>query len=394
MTAITPVSRSVSVPTPLDTKVIDKAQGVVQALVSVSGNEDKDGDVVVPGATSLGLARVTPKGVWSHDWDTPVAKTLNVTEVYPGDKSLPGDLLVNGFGAMRVDMQFNLDSAAGQEAFSQVKFFGDAQEWSVGYEVVSAVPGDTADAAVMGALQRMGEASMSWFVSNAKSLGAPGRFILDWTVYEYSPVLFGANGLTRTESTKTARKDADSAVLDRLSGVERAIERIVVHLGADNAEEPTAEPVEVEAVEVAAVDEAEAVEVVEAEAVEAVEPVEVEAVESAVADTTETADTDAAEVPKTAEETEPVEVEDPEAEKALLNLEQSINEVYGVKAGRVLAARNVQRLERAVGALNEMMDEVSKGTEGDEPKTAEPKTAESLADTAALMQMEMARALL
>lgn len=385
MTAIIPASRSVSVPTPLDTKVIDKQQGVVQALVSVSGNEDKDGDVVVPGATSLGLARVTPKGVWSHDWNTPVAKTLNVTEVYPGDKSLPGDLLTNGFGAMRVEMQFNLDSNAGREAFQQVKFFGDSQEWSVGYEVVSAVAGNDAETAVVGALQRLGEASMNWYVTNGKSLANPSRFILDWTVYEYSPVLFGANNLTRSESTKAARKDADTAVLDRLAGLERTIERIVVHLGADN-DEPKVEDVAADGTD----DEAEDLVVENANGDDSAEVVAADEADVPKADDVPADEAEGLVVENVYVETEGDEPgDDPEAEKALLNLEQSINEVYGIKAGRVLAARNVQRLERAVSALTEMMDEVSKGTEGEEPKSAAP-----LADDVALMELEMARALL
>jgi len=124
------------------------------------------------------------------------------------------------------------------------------------------------------------------------------------------------------------------------------------------------------------------VEVAEVEVVEADAEVEVEA------DAEVEVEADAeVEVEAEVADTE-VEADDPETEKALLNLEQSINEVYGIKAGRVLAARNVQRLERAVGALTEMMDEVAKGTEGDEPKAA------TLADDAALMEMEMARALL
>jgi hypothetical protein len=47
-----------------------------------------------------------PKGVWMHDWKTPVAKTLEAKELLPGDPLLPPVLKDNG-GAY-VKAQFNL----------------------------------------------------------------------------------------------------------------------------------------------------------------------------------------------------------------------------------------------------------------------------------------------
>lgn len=91
----------------------------------------------------------TPAGTWlarrdgtvwftgnSHDWDTPVSKTLSVKELLPGDKELPrrmpnGDPWPAGAGALKVKTQFNLDTQRGREAYSDVTFFGDEQEWCV-----------------------------------------------------------------------------------------------------------------------------------------------------------------------------------------------------------------------------------------------------------------------
>lgn len=139
----------------------------------------------------------TPAGTWlarrdgtvwftgnSHDWDTPVSKTLDVKELMPGDSELPatmpdGDPWPVGAGALKVKTQFNLDTQRGREAYSDVVFFGEEQEWSIGYNVP---------------------------VGGAKVDTKSGvREIETLELYEYSPVLFGAMPLARTTSVKEAQ---------------------------------------------------------------------------------------------------------------------------------------------------------------------------------------------
>ena len=114
---------------------VDSADGIVEAIVSVTNIVDSVNDVIVPGAYAKTLKKRNPKGVWSHDTNIPVAKTLSVSELIPGDTRLPQDLQEKGAGALLVKMQFNLNTTRGRDAFHDVQFFADEQEWSIGYSV-------------------------------------------------------------------------------------------------------------------------------------------------------------------------------------------------------------------------------------------------------------------
>lgn len=164
--------------------VVDADEGIVETIISVTGIVDNVKDRIVPGAYSKTLAKRKPKGVWSHDWDTPVSKTLGVKELMPGDPELPatmpnGDPWPANAGALKVKTQFNLETQRGREAYSDVVFFADEQEWSIGYNVP--VGGAKVD-------QKSGV-----------------RDIGHLELYEYSPVLFGAMPLARTTSVKEAQ---------------------------------------------------------------------------------------------------------------------------------------------------------------------------------------------
>ena len=164
--------------------VVSDEEGIVETIISVTGVVDKVKDFIEPGAYAKTLAARTPKGVWSHDWDTPVSKTLEVRELMPGDPDLPS-VMPNGSpwpekaGALKVKTQFNLTTQRGADAYSDVKFFGDEQEWSIGYNVP--VGGAKVD-------QKTGV-----------------RYIKTLDLFEYSPVLFGAMPLARTTSVKQAQ---------------------------------------------------------------------------------------------------------------------------------------------------------------------------------------------
>jgi phage head maturation protease len=163
-------------------EVIDDQKGIVEAFVSVTGVKDNVDDIIEPGAYEKTLQERTPKGVWSHAWEHPVSKTLDIKELLPGDPSLPKQLAdgtpwPSEAGALWVKTQFNLDSDRGREAYSMVKFFDDDGSWSIGYRVPK--NGATKDA----------------------KTGV--RRIKELNLYEYSPVLHGAAPLAKTRSVKS-----------------------------------------------------------------------------------------------------------------------------------------------------------------------------------------------
>ena len=156
------------------TKVLDEEKGIVGAFVSVIGNKDSVNDIIQPGAFDDYLKVRKPKGVWSHDWDKPISKTLDIFEMKAGDPRLPVDLQAAGLGALYVETQFNLKTQMGRDAFENVKFYDDEAEWSIGY-VTHEEKYDTKQKA---------------------------NLLYKIELFEYSPVLFGANPLTSTASIK------------------------------------------------------------------------------------------------------------------------------------------------------------------------------------------------
>lgn len=162
-----------------ETKVLDKAAGIVEAIVSVTGIDDEVDDVITPGAYRKTLAARIPKGIRSHDWDRPAMKTLNSDELLPGDEKLPaktnrGEPWPRAAGALKILMQWNLETKDGSEGFSNVGFYGPEQEWSIGYNV------------------QRGAARM---VKGTRHLD-----VMD--LFEYSDVLFGAMPLAGTQNIK------------------------------------------------------------------------------------------------------------------------------------------------------------------------------------------------
>ncbi|MEU4703366.1 2'-5' RNA ligase family protein [Nonomuraea dietziae] len=162
-------------------------EGIVEALVSVTNVVDNAGDLIVPGAYAETLAQRTPKGLFSHDDKVWVARTEAVEELLPGDPRLLAMVAdrkdwPRNAGALYVKARFNLATTAGREAFSNVKFFGGDQEWSIGYTVPK----------------------------GGSTRGGDGvRRIKKLSLYEYSPVLFGANSQTLTLSVKSALDGAE-----------------------------------------------------------------------------------------------------------------------------------------------------------------------------------------
>ena len=156
--------------------------GVIEAIVSVTGIEDEVKDIIVPGAYSKTLSARLPKGLINHDWACPVSKTLEIVELMPGDKGLPkttarGEPWPREAGALKVVTQYNLDTQMGRDAYSNVKFYDSEQEWSIGYNVPT------------GGARKDHKSGL--------------RYLQTLDLFEYSSVLFGAMPLAGTTGFKS-----------------------------------------------------------------------------------------------------------------------------------------------------------------------------------------------
>ena len=153
---------------------VDKAEGIVECFVAGIGNKDSVGDIVLPGAFTESLKRRKPRVVWGHSWNDPIGKVLEIYEVPNSDSRLPQKMKSAGIGGLFAKVQFNLGAEKGREAFANVAFFGEEQEWSIGYKTLQAN------------FDPVKQANM----------------LKEVELYEVSPVLHGANQLTGTISVK------------------------------------------------------------------------------------------------------------------------------------------------------------------------------------------------
>lgn len=157
---------------------VDQAQGIVECFVAGIGNKDSVGDIVISGAFAKSLTHRKPRVVWGHSWNDPIGKVLEMYEVPVGDSRLPAKMRNAGIGGLYAKVQFNLQSEKGKEAFATVAFFGEDQEWSIGYKTIDSV-----------------------FDQNLQA-----NILKEVELYEVSPVLHGANQLTGTISIKADEK--------------------------------------------------------------------------------------------------------------------------------------------------------------------------------------------
>jgi HK97 family phage prohead protease len=121
-------------------KALEGDQGVVEAYCAVFNNVDYSGEVIRPGffADTINAAnnqgKAFPKILWSHSmWDQPLGVTTEAEEVLPYDGRLPA--AISSLGGLRVVGKFNLDTTAGHDAFSNIKF-GALDKYSIGYYVI------------------------------------------------------------------------------------------------------------------------------------------------------------------------------------------------------------------------------------------------------------------
>ena len=142
---------------PLSLKDGEGAEGTLAAVFSVFNMVDSDGDVVLQSTFTAGQS--VPM-VWAHDWTRPVGRgTISIT---------PEHAIFDG--------RFFTETRDGMDAYQTVKAMSDLQEFSWGFRVLDAEPGEMN--------------------------GQPVRFIKRADVFEVSPVLVGANRETFTMSIK------------------------------------------------------------------------------------------------------------------------------------------------------------------------------------------------
>lgn len=160
--------------------VKDAAQGIAEIVISAYGNVDHDKDIVLPGACAKQIAGEygpNPKGMLDHDWSmrSAVAKTLRWWEEDDGT---------------HVEAQYNLEKEIGRDAFSDLQFYGDDMEFSVGYQIM-ARRAPTAEEKAMGARQ----------------------VITEWQINEWSHVMLGANSETRLVAAKAKTEQGAKSVM-------------------------------------------------------------------------------------------------------------------------------------------------------------------------------------
>jgi 2'-5' RNA ligase len=190
-----------------------EGDGVVTAVVSVTGVVDEVDDIIEPGAYAETLRKRMPKVCWHHSWEHPIGKVLWIEELMPGDPRLPaktrdGQPWPAEAGALVAKMQMNMASERGREAYSAIKFYSESGEceYSIGYKVPS------------GKSTRDGKGI---------------RHIKVMDLFELSFVLFGAHTMTGTLALKAAVSLMDKATHGLVTLSKKAIDDEFERLMAD-----------------------------------------------------------------------------------------------------------------------------------------------------------------
>ena len=184
--------------------VLDAAgqdQGIVTAYVSVFGNKDSYGDVVVPGAFAGDVAAFEAGEksipvIWSHQRQDPESFVGDVTALKEDETGL------------LVTMKFDMDEPKAKKSYGLVKS-GRVNQWSFGYRVNEGAWVETAEA--------------SYYELRSLSL------------HEVGPTLVGANSETRTVEAKSA-DIPEKAGRTISSATRKALESAKAALSAANEE--------------------------------------------------------------------------------------------------------------------------------------------------------------
>ncbi len=153
------------------------ADGQFEAIVSVFGNKDSYGDIVLPGAFTDTLAEWAASGdpipsYWSHRMDDPdynIGEVLDAKELLPGDALLPEAIKANGGLWVKVGM--DLEGGKAPQVYRLLKGRRVTQ-FSFAYDVVEGGMG-----------QRKREDGSDEYFYELRKL----------TLYEVGPTPLGAN---------------------------------------------------------------------------------------------------------------------------------------------------------------------------------------------------------
>ena len=173
-----------------DAKVLDERMGIVEAYVNTMGVRDADGDIIDPAAFNASIKSNLPIPVLAgHDQSKLVGKVLFAQSEPTGAADEH---------RLYTRMQMNLDTQAGQEAYSNIA--GEyIREWSVGFNLPAG------DAVVY---DRAGKETT--------------RRILDLDWVEVSAVIRGASPSTSTIAAKSATVKAPDTYSTREEAESRA----------------------------------------------------------------------------------------------------------------------------------------------------------------------------
>jgi hypothetical protein len=148
---------------------MDGSFGQFKARFATLGVVDKDSDVILSGAVGDGRTPVRIS-YWGHRWsDLPVGKG----EIYEED------------GALVCEGKFFLDIDDAHDHYKTVKALGELVEWSFGFDIEEASPGEAG--------------------------GRMVRYLKRLRVFEVSPVMQGAGIDTSTVDIKHAEAEAAEA---------------------------------------------------------------------------------------------------------------------------------------------------------------------------------------
>lgn len=165
------------------TSIKVEPEGIVRAIVAVTGVVDAVNDLIVPGGFAYTLKKRRPKVVDDHEWPKRAGRVLAAEEWFPGDPRLPkqtkdGQPWPAAAGALVATMQYNLNTEAGRESYEWVRFYAESNEaeFSIGYRVPD---------------------------GKARLRGDGVRIILQVDLFEFSHVLFGAAPLSMALEVKS-----------------------------------------------------------------------------------------------------------------------------------------------------------------------------------------------
>ncbi|MDD5517842.1 MAG: HK97 family phage prohead protease [Candidatus Omnitrophica bacterium] len=170
---------------PAITTKVDEEQGIVEHIFAVFGNVDEGGDVIHPGAFTKTIAERGNKirVLDQHQTDSvlrAVGKPLTLREI--GRDELPVNVIErfpDATGGVKAVTQFLMDTPEGKGVFIRIKE-GAIDEWSFGYDAL--------------------DKDYSKITKDGKEITV--RNIRTLKLYEYSPVLWGMNQATSTQSAK------------------------------------------------------------------------------------------------------------------------------------------------------------------------------------------------